>query len=162
MQPDGTMITMTRGIDYTGVSIVYCCHDGAGRILMAQRSVRARDEQGRWDIGAGALEFGETAATTLQREIFEEYCTTMLSHQFLGFRDALRTHEGRPTHWVALDFAVRVDATVARIGEPHKFDAMGWFTIDTTPAPLHSLLPAFFEKYRDALSRILAPERAFA
>ena len=32
-------------------------------------------------------------------------------------------------------------------GEPHKFDEIGWFTLNNLPSPLHSQLANFIEKY---------------
>lgn len=140
-----------EGNHYPGVCIVFFCHDGAGRFVMAKRSAFARDEQLRWDIGGGGLEFGLTIDDTLRSEIREEYCTTIREVEFLGYRDVHRVHDGRPTHWVALDFKIRIDPTGVRIGEPHKFDELGWFTQSTIPENLHSQLPLFFEKYREEL-----------
>jgi len=87
----------------------------------------------------------------LKREIKEEYCADVLASEFLGFRDIHRTHNGKKTHWVALDFKVLVDSSKIRIGEPHKFDQIGWFTLDKLPKTIHSQLPIFFEKYKDKL-----------
>lgn len=42
---------MIKGVDYTGVCIIYFCHDAKGNFIMAKRSPQARDERGRWDIG---------------------------------------------------------------------------------------------------------------
>ena len=142
---------MKRGMDYIGVSAVYFCHDGEGNVLLAKRSSNARDEIGRWDIGGGAIEFGETPEDTVRKEIKEEYITDVLGMEFLGYRDVHRTHEGKPTHWIALDFKVLVDRSQAKLGEPHKFDDFGWFTLGTLPSPLHSQLPTFLEKYRGRL-----------
>lgn len=142
---------MITGIDCIGVSTVYYCHDGKGRVLLAKRSVNARDEQGRWDIGGGGVEFGQTVETTLKKEIKEEYNAEILSFKFLGFRDVHRQKDGRPTHWIALDFKVHIDPKDVRNNEPHKFDELGWFAYDTMPEPLHSQLPTFLEKYRDRL-----------
>jgi 8-oxo-dGTP diphosphatase len=50
-----------------------------------------------------------------------------------------------PSHWVAIVFAVLVDPATVAIGEPHKFDQLGWFAPDALPAPLHSQLPATLE-----------------
>ncbi len=144
---------MKKGIDCIGVSVVYFCHDGAGNVLLAQRSENSRDEKGCWDIGGGAIEFGENIEETVKKEIKEEYSTNVQKLEFLGFRDVHRTHDGVSTHWIALDFKVLVDRTMGKIGEPHKFDDLGWFTLDTLPSPVHSQIPTFLEKYKDALSR---------
>jgi len=138
---------MNKGEDFIGVTISFFCHDGKGNFLMAKRGACARDENGRWDIGGGGLEFGENVEDRLRTEIKEEYCADILSHDFLGFRDAHRIHNGKQTHWVSLDFKVLVNPVEAKNGEPHKFDDFGWFTLGKLPTPLHSQLPAFFEKY---------------
>ncbi|HWH07035.1 MAG TPA: NUDIX domain-containing protein [Candidatus Paceibacterota bacterium] len=143
---------MRKGFDYTGVTIVYFCHDGNGNFVMAKRSANCRDEHGTWDPGGGGLEFGDTVERTLRKEIREEYSTDVLDYEFLGFRDAHREHNGEKTHWIALDFKVLVDRDKVRNGEPHKFDEVAWFTLDALPSPLHSLMPYFIEKYRDSLS----------
>jgi 8-oxo-dGTP diphosphatase len=140
-----------KGVDYTGVSIIFFCHDGAGKFLMEKRGANARDEQGRWDIGGGALEFDETIDESLRKEVKEEYCTDVISYEFLGYRDAHRQKDGKPTHWIGLDFKVLVDPKKVAIGEPHKFDDMGWFTLDTMPTPIHSQLPLFLENYKGKL-----------
>ncbi len=142
---------MEKGKESIGVSIVYFCHDGKGNFLMHKRSANARDENGRWDIGAGSLEFGEKVEDTLKREIKEEYGTDVLSHEFLGFRDVHREKDGKPTHWVALDFKVLVDSSKVKNGEPHKFDEVKWFDPKNIPSPVHSQLPMFLEKYKDKL-----------
>lgn len=142
---------MKKGEDYIGNTVVYFCHDGEGNVLLAKRSQNARDEKGRWDIGGGAIEFGEAVIDTLKKEIAEEYSTDVLGYEFLGYRDVHREHDGKKTHWIGLDFKVLVDRTKAKIGEPHKFDDLGWFTLDTLPTPVHSQLPAFLELYKNKL-----------
>lgn len=142
---------MQKGVDHIGVSVVYFCHDGQGNVLLAQRSQNARDEQGRWDIGGGGVELGETVINTLKKEIKEEYSTDVIDEEFLGYRDIFREHNENKTHWITLDFKVLVDRTKAKIGEPHKFDNLGWFTLTSLPTPVHSQLPAFLEKYKDKL-----------
>lgn len=138
---------MKKGEDYTGVTIVYFCHDGEGNVLLNKRGANCRDEQGRWDCGGGGLEFGDTVEETLRKEIAEEYGTDVLAYEFLGYRDVHREREGRKTHWVALDFKVLVDRAKVRNGEPHKFEAIDWFPIGAMPEPLHSQFPRFLEQY---------------
>jgi 8-oxo-dGTP pyrophosphatase MutT (NUDIX family) len=122
------------------VSCVFVCYDGEGRVLLARRSSGARDEPGRWDCGAGAIEFGETFEEAVTREVTEEYSTVPVEIKLQGVRNVLR--DDPPSHWVAILFAVRVDPAAVRIGEPHKFDELGWFAPDALPSPLHSQLPA--------------------
>ena len=100
-------------------------------------SAGARDEPGAWDCGAGALEFGETFAQAVTREVDR------------GIRDpaggstcGASERAARDSHWVAVVFRVRVDPARVPIGEPHKFDELGWSAPDALPAPLHSQLPA--------------------
>lgn len=144
---------LKQGQDYVGVSVVYFCHDGKGKFIMAKRSENTRDERGKWDIGGGGLDFGMTVEDTLRKEIREEYCTDVLSFEFLGFRDAHRMLDDRPTHWIALDFKVQVDPQKVHIGEPHKFTDLTWFDLShKLPDNLHSMLPLFLKKYHDRLS----------
>lgn len=142
---------MKKGQDFTGVTVVYFCHDGKGNVLLNKRGVNCRDEHGRWDAGGGSLEFGDTVEETLKKEITEEYCTDVLDFEFLGFRDVHRDHGGQKTHWIALDFKVLVDREKVSNGEPHKFDEVAWFPISALPNPLHSQFPNFLEKYKGRL-----------
>ncbi len=142
---------MKKGQDYTGVTIVYFCHDGKGNFLMSKRSTNCRDEHGCWDPGGGGLEFGHDVIDTLKKEIKEEYCTDVLDHEFLGYRDVHREHDSKKTHWIALDFKVLVDTSKVKNGEPHKFDKIDWFKIDSLPKPIHSQVPKALELYKDKL-----------
>ena len=144
---------MTKGVDHIGIAVVYFCHDGKGKLLMHKRSQAARDEHGCWDVGGGAVEFGHSAGQTLKKEILEEYNTKILAFEFLGYRDdVFRQYQGRPTHWVTLDFKVLVDPKLVKNNEPHKFEELGWFTLNALPSPLHSQLPLFLKKYQDKLA----------
>lgn len=142
---------MKPGIDSIGVSVVFFCHDGNGNFLLNKRSKNCRDEHGCWDPGGGGLEFGEDVIATLKREIAEEYCTDLLSYEFLGFRNVIRKQSGLETHWVALDFKVLVDRETVKNGEPHKLEEIGWFKVSEFPEPLHSQFPAALKKYKKAL-----------
>jgi 8-oxo-dGTP pyrophosphatase MutT (NUDIX family) len=132
---------------HPSVSCVFVCHDGTGRILLARRAAGARDEPGTWDTGAGALEFGETFEAAVAREVREEYSTEPLDLTFLGVRNVVRTDP--PSHWVAVVFAVRLDPNTVAIGEPQKFDALGWFTRDNLPEPTHSQLAPALALFAD-------------
>ena len=58
--------------------------------------------------------------------------------QFLTAYEAHRIYNGKKTHWVALIHAVLVNASSVKLGEPEKFDEIGWFNSSNLPSPLHS------------------------
>ncbi|MBR9675757.1 NUDIX hydrolase [Candidatus Woesearchaeota archaeon] len=143
---------MKKGIDYVGVSITFFCHDREGNFLMALRSENCRDEHNTWDIGSGGLEFGDSIIETLKKEILEEYTTSILEHEFLGYRDVHRLHEGVKTQWVMLDFKVLINKDKAGNGEPHKFKEVKWFRLDDLPDNLHSQFNKYYETYKEKLN----------
>lgn len=118
---------------------------------MAKRGENCRDENGTWDIGGGALEIGDQVEGRLRTEIKEEYGADVLQWEFLGYSDVHRKHDGKETHWLALEFKVLVDPAQVKNAEPHKLDEVKWFKLDNLPKKLHSELPEFFEKYKKSL-----------
>ena len=148
---------LIKGIDHIGVCIVFLCHDGQGNLVMNRRSINARDEHGTWDIGGGGLRFGETAEQCLAREIKEEYCADIEKYDFLGYRDVHREHEGKSTHWIALDFIVQIDRSQVAIGDPEKMDEIAWFSLENLPPDneRHSQAPDFWQRYLQKLSSAL-------
>lgn len=143
---------MIKGIEYTGVTVSFFCHDGEGNYVMTLRSVQCRDEQGRWDFGGGGLKFGETLEEGLKREVCEEYGTTPIETVFLGFDEVFRTHEEKQTHWISFRYKVLVDRLLVQNNEPDKHDDLKWFTLSTLPSPLHSQTAVSLQKYKDILN----------
>lgn len=135
------------GIDYIGVSTPFYCHDGKGKFLFAKRSDKCRDEHGAWDTGSGKLEFGLSIAENILKEVKEEYGCSGKIQQFLPALSILRTHNGQPTHWVAIPAFVLVDPNEVKIMEPKKFTELGWFTLDNLPQPLHTGFAFTFQNY---------------
>ena len=121
---------------------------GKGNFLLNKRSINCRDEHGTWDPGGGGIEFGDSIENSLRKEIKEEYSTDVVEYEFLGFRDVHREHNGKKNHWIALDFKVLIDRDKVANGEPHKFDAVEWFTLNNLPTPLHSQFPNFLELHK--------------
>ena len=137
--PADDQTDLRRGIDHIGVTVCFVVHDGKGNVLLQKRSQNCRDERGAWDVGGGAVEFGERIEDAVRREVAEELGTKPIKVEFLLAYDAHRAnHEGQQTHWVALGHAVQVDRAEVKIGEPHKIDELGWFTSSDLPSPLHS------------------------
>ncbi|MEO5691105.1 MAG: NUDIX domain-containing protein [Candidatus Saccharimonadales bacterium] len=143
-------VDLQRGIDHIGISVSFVIHDGEGNIMLHKRGAKARDEQGCWDIGGGAIEFSESINEAIVREIKEEFCVDPIEIKFLTAYDAHRTLNDVPTHWVALVHTVQVDRSKVKNGEPHKIDEIGWFTSSDLPSPLHS---QFWKSYQVALDQ---------
>jgi 8-oxo-dGTP diphosphatase len=130
---------LRRGIDFTGISCVFICHDGHKKVLMHKRSQNCRDEKGRWDAGGGAHEFGEDLEHSVIREIKEEYGADAFNLRFIKTFDSHRKlDDGTPTHWLVVVYAAQVDPKQAKNNEPHKIDEIGWFSMSSLPKPLHS------------------------
>ncbi len=142
---------MKKGIDYIAVGVSYFCHDGNGKYLMNKRSTNCRDEHGRWDIGGGGIDFDDTIEETLRKELKEEYCVENIEYEFLGHKDVFREQDGSKTHWIQFFFRVKVDPKEVKNGEPHKFDEIGWFSLDNLPTPLHSQILAQVDLFKDKL-----------
>ena len=136
---------MKKGVDHIGVTCVFFCHDGNGRVLLHKRSQNCRDEQGRWDCGGGSMEFGETFDQTVRREVFEEYGVLPEEVVNVEAKNVLRTHNETQTHWIAVLHAVKISPDNVKIGEPEKMDDIGWFHIDDFPEERHSMLDCHFE-----------------
>lgn len=143
-------VDLKRGIDHIGISASFIVHDGKGRVLLQRRGLGARDENGNWDVGGGAIEFGEPIVDAVKREIREELCVVPSKIKFLTVYDAFREHDGIKTHWITVMYSVQVDPTKVKIGEPHKIDSIGWFSSSNLPSPLHS---QFWKSYQIALDQ---------
>lgn len=148
IQKADAQLDSRRGIDYIGISASFVVHDGQGNVLLQKRGQHARDENGKWDVGGGAIEFGESVDDAVRREVKEELCVNPINIQFLTVYDSFREYKGLTTHWIAIMHVVQVDPKKVKIGEPHKIDELGWFTSGNLPSPLHS---QFWKSYQVAL-----------
>lgn len=149
MTDDVTKIAVKRGTDCIGVSISFVLHDGNGQVLLHKRGMKCRDEQGKWDCGGGALEFGETFENCLVREVKEEVCADIIQSHYLGTLNVLRDREGTPTHWISICYAVHVNPAHVKNGEPEKIDEIGWFAPNNLPSPPHTTLHYWVDKARE-------------
>ena len=146
---------MKAGVDYIGISAIFICHDGQGKILMHQRSEKCRDEQGNWEFGGGQLDFGEDVRECVLREVKEEYGCAGEIQEELPVRSLFREVGSVKTHWLLIPFIIKVDPREVEIGEPEKMSAIGWFTLDNLPSPLHSNIPDFLKEYSRYLKKYL-------
>jgi len=153
---DASEIRKHKGTSFVGVGTVFFCHDGNGKFLMSKRSKKCRDEQGRWEIAGGGLKWGSTAEENIIREVKEEFAANTMKVRFMGYRDVFRKlDDGTPTHWLMLDYAVKVDPKEVKRNEPDMSEAIGWFRLDNQPEPVHSQHKKFMRKYKKEIETIL-------
>lgn len=125
---------MKRGIDYIGVGVGAIIVDQQGRLFLAQRGKLAKNECGCWEFPGGAVEWGETLASALRREILEEYGIQIEVGELLDVVDHLLPDEKQ--HWVSPTFLCRIASGVPDIKEPEKCSQIGWFLPHNIPQNL--------------------------
>ncbi len=140
---------MKIGVDYIGVSTPFYCTDGKGRILLHKRSKNCRDEHERWDSGAGKLEFGLTPEENVLKEVLEEYGAHGKIIGRVEPCSVMRELDGVTTHWLAIPFFIEVKVEEVKNNEPHKIDAMDWFSLENMPSPLHSAFVYALKNFKE-------------
>jgi mutator protein MutT len=125
---------MKRGTDYIGVGVGALIVNNMGQVFLSRRGPKAGNERGLWEFPGGAVEFGETLAHALRREVFEEYGIEIEVGALLDVVDHILPHEGQ--HWVSPTYICRVIAGEPVIREPEKCSEIGWFEVSEVPEEL--------------------------
>ncbi|MCX6065236.1 MAG: NUDIX domain-containing protein [Chloroflexi bacterium] len=125
---------MKRGVDYIGVGVGALIVAEDGRLFMAKRGPKAKNERGLWEFPGGSVEFGETLAAALKREMREEYGIEIAVGALLDVVDHILPEEGQ--HWVSPSFICTLVGGEPHIQEPEKCSEIGWFHPLELPAEL--------------------------
>ncbi len=150
---------MKRGVDYIGVGVGAVIVNREGKIFLAKRGKKARNEKGKWECPGGGLEFGESSfETTIKREMREEFGIEIeVLDELAAFNHLIPAEK---QHWVALCFICKLKSGTPVIKEPDKCDQIGWFTLeqmqtmDVTIASAHRLKQILDKKYPGGLKSI--------
>lgn len=137
---------MKAGIDYIGVGVGAILLDEAGRVFLAQRGPEAKNERGTWEFPGGTVDYGETLAQALRREMREEFGVEVNVGRLVDVVDHLLPDEGQ--HWVSPTFECRLLYGQPRIMEPGKCSAIGWFPLDGLPDNLSVITEQNLRHYR--------------
>ncbi len=140
---------MKRGVDYIGVGVGAVIVDADGRLFFARRGPQAKNERGLWEFPGGSVEFGETLAEALKREMREEYGLEIAVGELLDVVDHILTEEGQ--HWVSPTFVCSILSGQPRICEPGKCSEIGWFFPDQAPDDLTQITRENLQNYRKRL-----------
>jgi mutator protein MutT len=137
---------MKRGVDYIGVGVGAVIVDAQGRLFFARRGPQAKNERGLWEFPGGSVEFGETLADALKREMREEYGIEIAVGELLDVVDHILPAEGQ--HWVSPAFICKVVSGEPHICEPGKCSEIGWFRPDQAPENLTVITRENLSNYR--------------
>jgi 8-oxo-dGTP diphosphatase len=137
---------MKRGVDYIGVGVGALLVDDRGRLFLARRGPEAKNERGLWEFPGGSVEFGETLAEALRREMREEYGIEIAVGELLDVVDHILPEEGQ--HWVSPAFLCTLVSGEPIIKEPGKCTQIGWFAPAEVPPDLTRITRENLEHYR--------------
>lgn len=119
---------MQIGKDYIGVGVGALIFNDEGKFLVCLRGPGARNEQGKWEIPGGKLEFGETLADCLVREIKEEVGLEIEVLELFQVADHILVDEGE--HWVSPTYLCHWLGGTPSIQEPDKCTDLRWVTLE--------------------------------
>ena len=142
---------MKRGVDYIGVGVGAVIVDPDGRLFLARRGPQAKNERGLWEFPGGSVEFGETLAEALKREMREEYGIEIVVGELLDVVDHILPEEGQ--HWVSPSFICSILSGEPVIQEPEKCSEIGWFLPEDLPGDLTQVTQVTRENLKHYLQR---------
>jgi len=119
---------MKKGVDYIGVGVGAAIFDKDGKLFIAKRGKKSRNEKGKWEIPGGSVEFGETLENAIKREIKEELDVEIEILELLGICDHIIPDEKQ--HWVSPTYICKIVKGKPKILEPDKCSDIGWFTLE--------------------------------
>jgi 8-oxo-dGTP diphosphatase len=137
------------GIDYIGVGVGAVLVDEAGRLFLARRGPLAKNERDLWEFPGGSVEYGETLAGALQREMREEYGIEIAVGDLLDVVDHILPEEEQ--HWVSPTYLCTIVSGEPRILEPGKCSQIGWFRPEEMPADLTVITRENLTHYRERM-----------
>jgi len=140
-----------RGIDYIGVGAGAIIVDKQGRLFLARRSAKAKNERGLWEFPGGSVEFGETLAETLRREMREEFGVEIAVGELLDVVDHILKEEGQ--HWISPTFLCTITSGEPHIMEPEKCAEIGWFRTNEIPKELTQISRENLAHYLQMIKR---------
>ena len=128
---------MKRGTDYIGVGVGAVILNNEGKLFLSQRGPLSKNERGLWEFPGGSVEFGETLADALKREMLEEYGIQIEVGELLDVVDHILLDEKQ--HWVSPTYICRIVQGTPAILEPGKCSQIGWFRLDEVPPNLSQI-----------------------
>ncbi len=122
---------MKSGKDFIGVGCGAIIINDRNEVLLVKRSKNSRVNPDIWSRPGGEVEFGESSAEAVEREVFEETGIIIKAVQSLGFLDNISPD--RKTHWISIGYLAEYVSGKIENKEPEKHDEIRWFPINELP-----------------------------
>lgn len=100
--------------------------NGEGKVFLAKRGKNVSIHAGMWESPGGGVEFGETMAEAIAREVKEEHGIEVEVGEMLDMVEHIALEEGK--HWIGPAFVCKITNGTPQILEPDKCEEIGWFT----------------------------------
>lgn len=136
----------SAGRDYIGVGVGAMVFNEEGKVFLAKRGPKAKNERGCWEFPGGSVEYGEPLEQAIAREFREEYGMEIEIKDLLCVSDHILV--GEKQHWISPTFIACHVRGVPRIVEPDKCTEIGWFPLDALPQPLSEVTKSDLRHYR--------------
>lgn len=121
-------------LDYVGVGVGGVILNEKNEVLLQLRGPKAKNEVGFWKLPGGQIEWGETAAEALGREIREELGVEVEIGKQIYCLDDILIKEGQ--HWLVPFYLCRIKRGKPRNKEPGKIEKIRWFPLSRLPKKL--------------------------
>jgi 8-oxo-dGTP diphosphatase len=133
------------GKDFIGVGVGAHIINDNNEILLLRRSKNCRNKVGYWTIPGGKVEFNESIADALKREIREEVDIDIDIIKLLCVTNDIITKENQ--HWVAPQFLCKIISGIPKNMEPEKHDEINWFSLNNLPEKITKTTSDGIESY---------------
>jgi mutator protein MutT len=142
---------MKKGIDYIGVGVGAIIINDEGKVFLAKRGQKAKNERGTWEFPGGGVEFVEKLVDAIKREMREEFGVEIEVIKQIETLDHLIPEENQ--HWIAPTFIAKIIKGEPDIMEEDKCEAIGWFDINNLPKPLSIITQISLPELRKYLGK---------
>ncbi|MFA6047520.1 MAG: NUDIX domain-containing protein [Parcubacteria group bacterium] len=129
------MKKLRPGHDYIGVGGGILIFNKKKELLLIKRGKNQKNETGFWQKPGGEVDYGEKVIASMKREVKEEAGITVDVWGYLPHTDHIIKKENQ--HWVAFNYLANLKSGTAKVMEPHKHDAVEWFSLNNLPRKIN-------------------------
>lgn len=122
---------MKPGVDFIGVGVFALIFNNKNEVLLVNHKLSEKKPEefsDCWSMPGGAIEFGETTAGALKREIKEELGINIFEEKLISYNDWIKMDR----HWIGLNFIAKTN-DVPEIKEPEKIKEARFFNMNDIP-----------------------------